>query len=107
MEEIVKNEEAMEQPQERVYTQTEVSGIINQYKIAIEQLKNAAQEEINKRDLSNFYQTLGVLFEVVKERQAYSAPFVEKVISIIEGNISSSISEHKKEEENKDEQQVR
>lgn len=107
MEEI-KNSQATENvANERVYTQDEVANIISRYNGALEQLKATAQNEINKRDLSNFYQTLSVLFEVVKERDAYSKEFVSKVISLIENSISESITERKNSEDNKDEQQIR
>lgn len=109
MEEEKKIEQPANTEQERVYTQTEVNGIINQYNIAIEQLKKAAQDEINKRDLSNFYQTLSILFEVVKNKDAYSRDFSDKVVSLIENNILAIISEDKDKnnEEVNNEQEVR
>ena len=85
-----------ERPQERVYTQAEVEAIANQYKIQFEQLQRSANEEIAKRDLANFYQTLSILFEVVRNREAYSKEFIEKAVAAIEKSVSTVFEEEVK-----------
>lgn len=84
-------------PVERTYTQSEVSAIVGQYQAQLDQLKRSANEEIAKRDLSNFYQTLSILFEVVRNRDAYSSEFINKCVGAIENGVSSIFEEDNKE----------
>ena len=82
--------------QERTYTQAEMEALANQYRIQYEQLQRNANEEIAKRDLSNFYQTLSILFEVVRNREAYSKEFIEKAVAAIEKSVSTVFEEETK-----------
>ena len=72
-------------PEERTFTQSEVEAVLNQYRIKFEEL----QKELQRRDLSNFYQTLSVLFEIVRCKDAYSEDFVKRCVSTIEGSIEN------------------
>ena len=69
--------------EERTFTQSQVEAILSQYNIKIDSL----QKELQRRDLSNFYQTLSVLFEIVRNREAYTADFVKKCVDTIEGSV--------------------
>ena len=87
MEEELKNQNGAlaQSNEERTFTQSEVEGIVRQYNIKI----NSLQKELQSRDLNNFYQTLSILFEIVRCKDAYSAEFVEKCTKAIEGSINS------------------
>lgn len=69
--------------EERTFTQSQVEAILSQYNIKIDSL----QKELQRRDLSNFYQTLSVLFEIVRNREAYTTDFVKKCVDTIEGSV--------------------
>lgn len=69
--------------EERTFTQSQVEAILSQYNIKIDSL----QKELQRRDLSNFYQTLSVLFEIVRNREAYTADFVKKCVDTIESSV--------------------
>lgn len=97
MEENLKGKQ-VEEALERVYSQSEVDAIVSQYKLQLGQLKRNAQEEINRRDLTNFYQTLSVLFEIVRNRDAYSSDFVKKAVDAIENGVNTIFDEGKKED---------
>lgn len=88
-----------EQPEERTFTQSEVNAIINQYKIKFDSIVKQASEELEKRDLSNFYQILSVLFEVVKNRDAYTDDFVKKCVDHIELGVSKLFEQPEKKED--------
>lgn len=94
-----------QQVQERTYTQQEVEQIINQLQIKFNTLKKNAEEEIQKRDLSNFYQSLSFLMEITKNANIYSADFMKRVVEHIEKAITymlNSLDESEKEPENQD-----
>ena len=97
MEENLKGKQ-VEEALERMYSQSEVDAIVSQYKLQLGQLKRNAQEEINRRDLTNFYQTLSVLFEIVRNRDAYSSDFVKKTVDAIENGVNTIFDEGKKED---------
>jgi len=83
MEEKVQAVEEQKTREERTYTQSQVEAILSQYNIKIDSL----QKELQRRDLSNFYQTLSVLFEIVRNREAYDKEFVKKCVDTIQGSV--------------------
>ena len=103
MEEKTQNVVEQTNQEERMYTASEVSAIVDQYKIKLDQLKRSATEEIEKRELSNFYQTLSVLFEIVRNRDAYSAEFIKKAVAAIEKGVNSIFDDGENVDKNKDE----
>jgi hypothetical protein len=69
---------------ERTFTQSQVEAIISQYKIKLDSLQN----ELQRRDLGNFYQTLSVLFEVIRNRDAYTSDFIKKCVETVEDSVA-------------------
>lgn len=99
MEENLKiNEELNHAPEERTYTQDELDAIVNQYKIQLNQMRRQAQEEISKRDLGNFYQTLSILFEIVRNRDAYTPEFSKMVVETVEKSVRNLFEDDKDKE---------
>ena len=97
MEEKIENG-AIAQQEEKMYPESEVRAILDQYRIKYENMLKSAQEEIDKRDLGNFYQTLSVLFEVIRNRDAYSSEFIQKAVSAVEKSVNSIFEEPKEDE---------
>ena len=85
--------------EERTYTASEVNAIVSQYKIQFEQLKKSAAAEIEKRDLGNFYQMLSVIFEIVRNKDAYPGDFVNKCIGVVTSSVSSMLDVKKDEKD--------
>ena len=86
--------------EERTYTQEELDAIVSQYKIKLSQLQRQAQEEINKRDLTNFYQTLSILFEIVRNKDSYSPEFSKFAVDYIEKGIKGLFETEDSDKEN-------
>lgn len=101
MEEKVKvNTEPAGAQEERTYTQSQVDAILGQARIQLDSMK----KELQRRDLTNFYQTLSVLFEIIRNREAYAEDFVKKCVDTVQGSLENLFATDVfTTEENKDE----